>query len=77
MEAHSSVCTQLSVIDDESQILASGASDGKVKLGDLRMKNCLNTFKSHSDCIKSIAFSNDNVYLATGGDDTYVKVMKN
>ncbi len=75
LEAHSSVCTQLSVIDNDNQILASGGSDGKIKLWDLRMKTCLSTLKGHSDCIKTIAFSNDNAYLASGGDDTYVKVF--
>ena len=77
LEAHSSVCSFLSVSEtvNDSQILASGASDGKVKLWDLRMKTCINTLKSHTDCIKTIAISNDNAYLATGSDDTYVKVI--
>lgn len=75
LEAHSSVCTQLAITDNDSQILASGASDGKVKIWDLRMKTCINTLKSHSDCIKAISISNDNAYIATGGEDCYVKVM--
>ena len=64
LEAHSSVCTQLAITDND-------CSKDEV----LFQKTCINTLKSHSDCIKAISISNDNAYIATGGEDCYVKVM--
>jgi WD40 repeat protein len=45
-----------------------------VKLWSIESQNELVTIKSHSDTVKSVAFSLDGKYLASGSDDETIKL---
>ncbi|MGA7937463.1 MAG: hypothetical protein WCA35_28185 [Kovacikia sp.] len=56
------------------QFLASGSSDGSVKLWLVNTGECLQTFEAHSSLVLAITFSPDGRTLTTGGGDGTIKL---
>ncbi len=56
-------------IAPNSQRLASGSSDDKVRIWDLNTGKLLHTLSAHSDSVRSLAISPDGKILASGGLD--------
>ena len=54
-------------------ILVSGSLDTHIKIWDLRMKACVNTFKSHNDAITTIDISPDSKMIISGSEDGTIK----
>ncbi|RYO77156.1 hypothetical protein DL764_010237 [Monosporascus ibericus] len=54
--------------------LASGSTDGTVKVWDAATGACLSTLTGHGDYVRSVAFSADGSRLASGSYDGTVKV---
>ena len=57
--------------------MVSGSSDTNVKTWDLRSKKSMMTCKSHSKPITSVDISVDGRIVASGSQDTYVKIWEN
>ena len=56
-------------------VVASGGSDGKVKLWDMDTNKCVQTVSEHTDQVWSVSWSADGKRLASGGDDRTVLLM--
>jgi WD40 repeat protein len=56
--------------------LAAGASDGTVKLWDLKKKDLARNFPAHKTRVSTIAFSHDGKTLATGSSDKRVRLWE-
>jgi len=54
-------------------VLVSGAVDTNVKIWDIRQKQCINTFKGHSNEITSLDISPDSRVVVSGSKDGTVK----
>ena len=59
---------------DFPSLLASGSSDGKIKLWDTRIKTEALKIKGHLDSVNCITISPDSFYLASGSKDNLVKL---
>ena len=46
-----------------------------LQLWDIRRKGCIFTYKGHSSTVNSLRFSPDGQWVASAGDDGYVKVL--
>ncbi|CDW88994.1 katanin p80 wd40 repeat-containing subunit b1 homolog [Stylonychia lemnae] len=56
------------------RILLSGAIDTNVKIWDIRMKTCINTFKSHNEQITCVDISPDCFTIISGSQDGTIKL---
>jgi len=63
-----------SVVISPDWILASGGSDGKVKVCDLRKKELIHNLDKHTKAVYSIAISSDSKTIASGSDDKTIKI---
>ena len=45
-----------------------------LQLWDIRRKGCIFTYKGHSSTVNSLRFSPDGQWVASAGDDGFVKV---
>ncbi len=77
LHGHSTTCTAMALakINKRAMFLTSASLDGKLKVWDLRMRSAILNFKGHSDSIRTLAISPDSNYIASGGDDSVVKVV--
>ena len=55
-------------------LLASGGSEGDVRLWDVKRKRCLRVLRGHLSWVRSVEFCASTGILASGGDDRTVKV---
>eukprot|EP00347_Sterkiella_histriomuscorum_P005906 403354820 len=75
LSGHLSNCTALTTERSQNpRILISGAIDTNVKLWDIRMKTCINTFKSHNEQITCVDISPDSLTVVSGSMDGNVKL---
>lgn len=58
----------------DGKFLASGASDGSLKIWDCDQRRELTTLRGHLDQITSVGFSSDGKYLASSSWDLQVKL---
>lgn len=56
-------------VHPDGNAIATGGSDGKVKLWDLKEKKCVQTSSEHSDQVWGVAWSSDGKRLASVSDD--------
>jgi len=56
--------------------LASGSSDTKVRLWDVRSRRVIHTLEGHSGRVKCVAFSRDGRWLTSGSDDCTIRLWK-
>lgn len=56
-------------ISPDNQILASGSSDGKIKLWDLNTGHLLRILSGHSQLVAALVFSSDGQTLVSGSHD--------
>ncbi|MBI1741467.1 hypothetical protein HYR54_00170 [Candidatus Acetothermia bacterium] len=61
-------------ISPDGKKLAAGWERGEVQLWDLASGNILRTIFAHSDQVKSLSFSSDGKWLASGSSDKAVKL---
>jgi WD repeat-containing protein 61 len=54
--------------------VASGSSDKKVKIWDIRLRQCLQTLDHHVDQVWGVAYNESGSHLATVSDDKSVRV---
>ena len=73
IEGHSETVLGVAFSPD-GQYLASGSTDGTVKLWHVESGECTRTMEGHSHEVLSVAFSPDGQYLASGSQDNTVKL---
>jgi WD40 repeat protein len=73
LKDHSSWVMSVSLSPD-GKYLATGSSDNKAKIWDLKTGKVALTLEGHSDGISSVAFSPDGKCLATGSSDNMAKI---
>lgn len=61
-------------IANQPLILATGSSDGTIKLWDIEKGKERGTLKNHQNAIKALAFSPNSEYLASGGSDSTLQL---
>jgi WD repeat-containing protein 61 len=57
-------------------LFASGSCDRRVKVWDLRTRECLNSFEDQAEQVWSVAFSPDGKNIAAGSEDGSVSVYE-
>lgn len=74
--AHKSEIKSIHLVNAQNggSIIASGSSDGKVKLWDLRGKNTSISLKGHLESVNCVSLSPDCNYLASGANDNLLKL---
>ncbi|MEH2335638.1 serine/threonine-protein kinase [Nostoc sp.] len=70
---HSSPVNSVAISPD-GQILASGSTDGKIKVWNLEIKEEIYTLTEHSASINCVAISSDGETLASGSEDMTSKI---
>lgn len=77
LQGHSTTCTTMALakINKKPVFLTSASMDGKLKVWDLRMRAATINFKGHNEPIRTLSISPDCNFIATGGDDSLVKVL--
>jgi len=68
--AFASVC-----LDPMLRVLASGHDNSHCSLYDLRQGRLLQTWRPHTDEVRSVRFNADATYFLSGSYDTTVKLM--
>jgi hypothetical protein len=58
----------------DGRCVATGSSDGTVKIWDAKSGRALNSLEGHGDWVRSVAWSPDGQRLASGSDDQTVKI---
>src|SRR5262249_53865525 len=71
LKAHKGEVSCLAFSDDGA-VLATGGSDGSVKLWRVSSGQALATLNGHSDPVRALAFAPNRQTLASGGDDSRV-----
>jgi len=61
------------VFHPDGLILATGTSDARIRIWDIKAQNSVHTFEGHSNAVESIAFSENGYYMASG-DGAAVKI---
>ena len=61
---------------DGPNLLAAGDSNGRVHLWQMPEGHKLNDWQAHQSWVRSVAFSRDGRWLATGGDDNYLRLWE-
>ena len=64
------------VFSPDGRYLASGSSDKRVRLWDMKNNKLIQSFESHRGAVTSVAFSPDSKTLASGSEDCTVKLWK-
>lgn len=64
------------VFSNDSQKLAIGTRSGKLMIWDVDKKVLLESWQAHTTAISSVAWSPDNRYLASGGNDGMVQLWR-
>jgi katanin p80 WD40 repeat-containing subunit B1 len=54
--------------------IVSGSLDTNVKLWDTRERQCVSTFKNHSEIVNAVALSPDSSLIASCSHDNQVKI---
>jgi WD repeat-containing protein 61 len=72
--AHTSWVLSLSHSPATAGQFASAGADKKVKLWDLRQRECLHAFESHKEQVWGVAFNQDGTKLASVGDDANINL---
>ena len=62
-------------VHPSGNVIASGGSDGKVKLFDMETNKCIQTVSEHTDQVWSVSWSEDGTRLASVGDDRTVLLL--
>lgn len=58
----------------DSQLLASGHANGRVRLWNVHSGLCVHVFEGHTDCVRSVVFSHDGLLLASGSQDGSIRI---
>ena len=74
LNGHFTSCSTIQVERQPSpNVVVSGAVDTNVKMWDLRMKQCINTYKGHSQEITCLDISPDAKIIVSGSKDGTMK----
>jgi WD40 repeat protein len=57
-------------------VFVSGSSDKTLKLWNIDNGQLIRTFEGHSDTIKTVKISNNNLYILSGSNDNTCKLWK-
>ena len=74
LEGHTSSVNSVAFSPVDATLLATGSSDGTVKLWDVMTQQNIATFKGHTAGVTSVSFSSDGTVLASGSWDRTVKL---
>ena len=74
LNGHLTSCTSIKTEHQTNvNVVASGAADTNVKMWDLRMKQCINTYKGHGQHITCLDISPDSKIIVSGSKDGTIK----
>jgi WD40 repeat protein len=73
LQGHGDIVSSVAFSPD-SQYVASGSSDGTVKIWETGSGACVETLPGHGDKVSSVAFSPDGQYVVSGSWDGSAKI---